>query len=56
MITHKKRSMEFADILFGVTMEKKGISKIVSVNFESQKEQNNGKLAGSPETGLEQNP
>jgi len=32
MITHKKRSMEFADTLFGVTMEKKGISKIVSVN------------------------
>ncbi len=53
MITHKKKSMEFADILFGVTMEKKGISKIVSVNFESQKEQSNGKLAGPPETGLE---
>jgi chromosome segregation protein len=34
MITHNKRSMEFADTLFGVTMEKKGISKIVSVNLE----------------------
>jgi chromosome segregation protein len=34
MITHNKRSMEFADTLFGVTMPQKGISKIVSVNLQ----------------------
>jgi chromosome segregation protein len=33
MITHNKTTMEVADTLFGVTMQKNGISSLVSVNL-----------------------
>ncbi len=33
VITHKKVTMELADALFGVTMQEKGVSKIVSVKL-----------------------
>lgn len=38
MVTHNKFSMEFADTLFGITMEKKGLSRVVSVNLENRQD------------------
>jgi chromosome segregation protein len=34
MISHNKRSMEFSDMLFGVTMGESGVSKLVTVDIE----------------------
>ncbi|RSK26995.1 chromosome segregation protein SMC [Bacillus sp. HMF5848] len=37
VITHRKGTMEGADVLYGVTMQESGVSKLVSVRLEEQK-------------------
>ncbi|MFW5957905.1 MAG: chromosome segregation protein SMC [Desulfosalsimonas sp.] len=34
MISHNKKTMEFSDMLFGVTMAQSGVSRIISVNVD----------------------
>jgi chromosome segregation protein len=38
LITHHKLTMQTSDVLYGVTMETPGISKLVSVEMRGDKE------------------
>ena len=38
IITHKKKTMEYANTLYGITMQESGVSKLVSVKLEEKEE------------------
>ena len=38
IITHKKKTMEYANTLYGITMQESGVSKLVSVRLEDHDE------------------
>ncbi|OEG00368.1 chromosome segregation protein SMC [Vulcanibacillus modesticaldus] len=38
IVTHRKGTMEGADVLYGVTMQESGVSRLVSVKLEEKKE------------------
>ena len=50
IITHNKRTIGMADVLYGVTMQEHGVSKIVSVKFHKSDEQGSGQPGVSLET------
>ena len=47
VVTHNKLTMRSADQLYGVTMEEEGISKVVSVKFEKEKDEIESTLVAS---------
>jgi len=53
VITHNKRTIAMADVLYGVTMQEQGVSKIVSARFHKPEEKATQQAATSIETPVD---
>ena len=49
MISHRKRTMTVADVIFGVTMEQSGVSKRLTISFEDVGEDGEFRVNGGAE-------
>ncbi|MDQ3119067.1 MAG: chromosome segregation protein SMC [Verrucomicrobiota bacterium] len=53
IITHNKRTIAKADVLYGVTMEERGVSRLVGMRMASEKG-SDGELRAAPRKAMEQ--
>ena len=50
VVTHNRRTMEMASVLYGVTMQEPGVSKLVSVRWDEPRTHRRDNAAAKPRT------